>query len=540
MVDYNIAVPQPYDPSGDIANALRFRAAKQAEAENQLKLQAWQEDRAYALQQRQAAAANAAAAKAKAAEIAGIYGENLGVSPAAVGVRGRSFSDTGMSTDPYARIQNELLRRGYLPQAQDVVEFKNKLATGEKTAAETANLEKTGKGLDIKNVGDRLAYIQRFAPMVNSAPDAGAYGAMLAKEFPEFAALSGSPEAAAQRSAEAFAKDPDAWRLHSLNLTAEQLVQAHERETAAVQPKPTEMDIGGQKLMVDTNPRSPTYNQVVSAFNKTFTPAEVSANEKTKWEQQNPDYTLQETAQGLIAVNKRNPADVKPVQLGGQTVMPTDKRSVTNIENYEPANVAAQKEYMQNVAKTREALQSAPATLENIERAKELIPEAKTFMGTGGEAYLTVSKFLNNRLGTNINLAGVKSAEELRSRLFMGVMDNLKKMDAQPTGRQQEALQEAIGQLDTDPNALPQILDILGNSLRTKVDIYNKDVSDAEARGVKFPYKPQVELPAQKVVGENTFPSEAAASQILKQRGAKPGDRVRVNIGGRTGTFVVE
>ena len=49
MVDYNIAVPQPYDASGDIANALRFRAAKQAEAENQLKTQAWLEDRAYTL-----------------------------------------------------------------------------------------------------------------------------------------------------------------------------------------------------------------------------------------------------------------------------------------------------------------------------------------------------------------------------------------------------------------------------------------------------------------------------------------------------------
>ena len=69
MVDYNIVVPQPYDTSSDVANALRFRAAQQAEAENQLKLRAWMEDRAYTLKQRQAAAANAAAEKARKEEL---------------------------------------------------------------------------------------------------------------------------------------------------------------------------------------------------------------------------------------------------------------------------------------------------------------------------------------------------------------------------------------------------------------------------------------------------------------------------------------
>jgi hypothetical protein len=267
MVDYNIAVPQPYDSSSDIANALRFRAAKQAEAENQLKLQAWQEDRAYELERRKAAAANAAAGRAKTAEIADIYATNIGVSPAAVGARGMSFSDTGMSTDPYARAQNELLKRGYVPQAQDIAEFSNKVATGVETKARTNKLGLEAKGQDIKNVGDRLAYIQRFAGMVSSPEDAAAYSRMLVKEFPEFAALSGSPDDAARRSAEAFAQNPDAWRLHSLNLTAEQLVQATER------------------------------------------------NAKTQWEQKNPEYTLQETAQGLIAVNKNNPADAKRIQI---------------------------------------------------------------------------------------------------------------------------------------------------------------------------------------------------------------------------------
>jgi len=242
----------------------------------------------------------------------------------------------------------------------------------------------------------------------------------------------------------------------------------------------------------------------------------------------------------LVAVNKRNPNNVKPVQLGGQTLMPADKRSVTNIQTFEPATETAQKEYVKDIATTRKELQTTIVVLDNIEKAKELIPEASSFMGAGGDAYLTAAKFLNNRFGSNIDVQGVKSAEELRSRLFMGVLDNLKKLDSQPTQQQQQALQEAFGRLETDPNALPQVLDVIGDALRTKVGLYNKDVTDAEARGVKFPFKPQIDLPPQKIIRENSFPNADAAGQILKQRGAKPGDRVRVNIGGQTGTFVVE
>lgn len=516
MVDYTFSIPQPYDPSGDIANALRFRQAQQAEAENQLKLRAWMEDRAYQLKQREAAAANAAAEKARKQELLSIYG-NFGVTPAVTGRQGVSYSGTGVANDPYATIQNQLVTKGFLPQAQDVVEYKNKMLTGSKTEAEIAKENAlTGEtkartaGVltenDKKKVELRAAQIKEYGDAVLRAGSIDEVNSLIDSHADVLNELGVPPEQAKAN----FVNLANKVGFEQALMQSSQGAMATQKHLADI-----------AKTEADT---SKVYTDI----------------KKTNWEIDNPDYTIQETAQGMVAVNKKDPTDVKPIQLGNQTVMPVNKSQVTNINTNLPASEQAQKDYMTNVAKTREALQSAPATLENIERAKELIPEASKFMGTGGEAYLTAAKFLNNRLGTSINVEGVKSAEELRSRLFMGVMDNLKKMDAQPTGRQQEALQEAIGQLDTDPAALPRVLDILGNSLRSKVDIYNRDVTDAEGRGVKFPYKPQVDLPAQKVVGENTFPNEAAASQILKQRGARPGDRVRVNIGGRTGTFVVE
>jgi len=530
-----IYVPGPFDFVGT-ANALsQLQSGRIAQENARLQQQYTMEDRARAAQERKAAAGNALAEQARKRELLEIYG-NYGATPAPGG--------TGAAYDPLATLQNKLLLRGYPSEAGNVAELKNKNILGKKAEAETAGQEATTKGTNLKNIDTRLSYFKRFASSVTTADSAANFARMMAEEFPEFAELYGSPEDAAARSAELFNTDPDAWQRHSVDLNAADLVKSTVDAKAAKAPKPVELDLGGRKIFVDMNPDSPTFKQEVTGFDKTPTPAETANKtaeaEKLAWERANPEYTLQETAQGLVAVNKRNPNNVKPVQLDGQTLTPADKRSVTNIQTFEPATETAQKEYVKDIATTRKELQTTTVVLDNIEKAKELIPEASNFMGAGGDAYLTAAKFLNNRFGSNIDVQGVKSAEELRSRLFMGVLDYLKKLDSQPTQQQQQALQEAFGRLETDPNALPQVLDVIGDALRTKVGLYNKDVTDAEARGVKFPFKPQIDLPPQKIIRENSFPNADAAGQILKQRGAKPGDRVRVNIGGQTGTFVVE
>jgi hypothetical protein len=161
---------------------------------------------------------------------------------------------------------------------------------------------------------------------------------------------------------------------------------------------------------------------------------------------------------------------------------------------------------------TFNALKNAQPTLDNIEKAKKLIPGAQGFMGPGGQPLLAAASFLNNRLGTSINTTGVTDAEELRSRLFFGILDNLKKLDSQPTKTQQDALQQALGSIGTDPSALPRVLDAFGDSIRTKVDLYNQEVTDAETRGVKFPYRPQIRItPRAPLPGESAAQIPASA-----------------------------
>jgi hypothetical protein len=187
------------------------------------------------------------------------------------------------------------------------------------------------------------------------------------------------------------------------------------------------------------------------------------------------------------------------------------------VNAFVPASETAQAEYMKSTRTTFEALRNAQPTLDNIEKAKALVPGAKGFMGTGGEPLLAAASFLNNRLGTSINTTGVTDAQELRSRLFFGILDNLKKLDSQPSQQQQMALQQALGSIGTDPTALPRVLDAFGDSIRTKVDLYNADVTSAEDRGVKFPYRPQIRLtPRAPSPGETAaqIPTTAPATAI--------------------------
>lgn len=169
-------------------------------------------------------------------------------------------------------------------------------------------------------------------------------------------------------------------------------------------------------------------------------------------------------------------------------------KQTTLVNAYTPASETAQTEFMKDAKDSFNKLKEAPVMLANLDKAKALIPGAKGFMGPGGEGMLEAAKFLNNRLGLSINTEGVQKAEELRTRIFQQIMENLKKMDAQPSTYQQKVMEDALGKLGTDPNALPKVLDVAADVVKGKVQVHNKSVQDSIARGVKYPYDPVINL----------------------------------------------
>ena len=201
--------------------------------------------------------------------------------------------------------------------------------------------------------------------------------------------------------------------------------------------------------------------------------------------------------------------------------------SLTKINAYMPASEEAQKKYVDEISTTRGQLKNAKGTLQSIDKAIALVPSAKQFMGPAGESLMSASSFLNNRLGLNIDVKGIKDATELRTRIFFNIMDNLKKMDAQPSQMQQQIMQDALGTLGTDPNALPNVLSAFKDVIKDKVDTYNQDVTDAEARGVKFPYKPQIDLgmPAERPKTAPAAPKKGAVVDGFEFLGGNPADK---------------
>jgi hypothetical protein len=234
----------------------------------------------------------------------------------------------------------------------------------------------------------------------------------------------------------------------------------------------------------------------------------------------NPVYLDVNTDEQYTYVTGTDGKQTRKLYSGGVDRSTTNvSQSVSNkVDSFIPASEAAQTEFMKEARVTYSALKNAQPTLDNIEAAKALIPTAKGFMGAGGEPLLAAASFLNNRLNTKIDTQGVTDANVLRSRLFFGILENLKKLDSQPSQSQQAALQEALGSLGTDPNALGRVLDAFGDSIRAKVDSHNTEMSDAETRGIKFPYNPRVVIKP-KSGGNNNPHAGKTNEQIKKELG---------------------
>jgi len=311
-----------------------------------------------------------------------------------------------------------------------------------------------------------------------------------------------------------------------------------------VSPKPQTFNLGGREVSVDMNPNSPTYKTELVSYAKTPAPAgpsslavlQAEANalpagdlrrtqieQRIKKETENapsPLSVLQSERSALIANNPKDPLIREYDQrIATLTTHQPASSTITNVNAYAPASVTAQQEFMKETRDTYGRLKDAPSVLDNIDKAKKLVSGAKGFMGPGGESLQQAASFLNNRLGTKIDTKGVSDAAELRSRLFFGIMDNLKKLDSQPTAQQQDALQAALGSLGTDPNALPRVLDAFGDTVRNRVERHNQEVTGAETRGVKFPYDPKITLPERAAAAAATAIPPAAIQALRSGKG---------------------
>ena len=190
-------------------------------------------------------------------------------------------------------------------------------------------------------------------------------------------------------------------------------------------------------------------------------------------------------------------------------------RNYQNVQNQLPFKEQIQKEAASGLMKNFETLQNVPSALANMDKMVSLSKQP-IYAGVGGETKLQIAKLFNNNFGTNISPETVKNTEEFKSAAYMGIMDNLKKTDSNPTMAQQNALKEAIGSLGTDPAAIPRVVNVMRDVLVNKATQHNELVRQTMQRGVEYPYS--IEVPLPKVAPASSGNVRSMADEILGRK----------------------
>lgn len=197
-------------------------------------------------------------------------------------------------------------------------------------------------------------------------------------------------------------------------------------------------------------------------------------------------------------------------------------RTSLNVQNQLPFKEQIQKEAATGLMKNFETLQNIPSTLQNMDKMVKL-SQQPIYAGVGGESKLQIAKLLNNNFGTNIGADAVKNTEEFKAAAYMGIMENLKKTDSNPTMAQQNALKDAIGSLGTDPSALPRVVNVMRDVLVNKATQHNELVRQTMQNGVQYPYSIEIPLPKTTTAPVGGLPNVnyGKLDDILKARGAQ-------------------
>jgi len=243
----------------------------------------------------------------------------------------------------------------------------------------------------------------------------------------------------------------------------------------------------------------------------------------------NPD--LPESIQYAISVGQlpQNPATWSPQQAAYAKQLVESKassganRQTISLTNQLPFTEQVQLEMGKDLVKEYSNLKSIPSQIQNLDKVEKLA-SSPAYLGSGAEAKLAITKFFNNNLGTNINADKVVGTEEMRSALFQSTMENLKKVDAQPSQEQQRIMQQAFGTIGTDPAAIPRIVAVYKDILISKAKEHNQRVTETEEGPAKMKYAHSIKIKvpeAPKSSGGIPNINYNSLDAILKARGVQ-------------------
>lgn len=203
----------------------------------------------------------------------------------------------------YARLQSELMQRGLGKQALAVGAQQAKMRADQlKMHKDTVELTKTAAQQVMANPQNAVQILSSFGQR---------YGIDMADDLAQIQQLGGNSDAIRQWAA-------------GVAVQADKLL-----------PKFETMNLGGAVVMGRVNPLTGQFEQT-GAMRKTMTPGDSARlaldQQKFAWEKANPGYEIKDTDTGYVAVNRRNPADVRPITMGAGGEQVTSSKGLTEAQ----------------------------------------------------------------------------------------------------------------------------------------------------------------------------------------------------------------
>ena len=217
------------------------------------------------------------------------------------------------------------------------------------------------------------------------------------------------------------------------------------------------------------------------------------AQQQRAWERANPDYTLQETAQGMVAVNKRDPTDAKLIKINGETVMPFKNGQTINVGDQTPQfNKSLGEAQAKKVVESQTAAKGAANQLDTIAEGEKLL-NSGMYTGTGATFQVGVGQALQ-KMGFTAKDDAAANAQAYGAIMGKQVGEMVKQFGSGTSisdGDRIYAERMAAGDINLDEQAMRKILRINKEAALKLIRSHNKTVS-----GVKSDLPLTVGIPA--------------------------------------------
>lgn len=148
----------------------------------------------------------------------------------------------------------------------------------------------------------------------------------------------------------------------------------------------------------------------------------------------------------------------------------------------------------------RDAAQSAAGTLQSIGEIRKAV-QGGAYQGAGADLKLGSAKALQ-ALGFQIDPKAVANSEMFNAQANNFVLEKIKTLGANPSNADREFIEKTVPRLQTDPSALPLLLNYMEQKARAQVSGFNSKIRGVQQRGGAdfMPYS--LEIPESSGSGE--------------------------------------